>query len=525
MSTLTRLLPHPRALAGGFRDSLLLASWRWRIIRRPSSRIVIVLAALAFVFGLYFAASVGQFIRLIAETERDGSTAGLFALNYVIAFERDDFGPIAAIALGSALAASLFAPLTGAASLALASPEDLSGLRLHRLHRYFDSVLVHAVSTIGLLQMLALTAVASLLTLEGTGRGYALAVTWAVWVTLILVGSVEGWLVEYIYRRYGVRTRRLIILVVLAVIAAAVWIDPDDGTTLFGIGTLYAEVLQDRAGLQWWMPFAVLAGVNVLLLVVGAAICQSALNRPAAIVTRRNDVRARELSTQGRRALQQLMWRQMRRSPEVYRPILTIILIGVPAVWITQGNTATMTTLLIAVPLAVCLAMGVNFFGVVGTAMSWLAAQPKALAWLLHVAGLNMLLVMGVITVLLWAPMVASGLIPLASGGALAAGAVVTSSLATRSSLSKAIHHPYPVRLGARGESLVPPLAAINYTMRLTLWAGQLGILVMVQGQWVIQLALATACALWAYLRYRALVREWGNRVVQTRVIGTVATG
>lgn len=525
MSVPVGYLPRPTDLASGLTHSLLLLRLRWRMIRRPAGKAA-VWVGLGLLFLLILGASnIGQVIRYVAESDGDRTAAGAIALNYMFAFQRGEFGGLAAIALGSAVGASLFSPLTGSANLSLVSPEDLQGLRMPRLHRYFDSLFIHSLSTIGFLQIVSLTAVASLITIDGNSRTYALGITWAVWAVLILFTAAEGWLIEITYRRFGIRTRRILGLALVAAIAAALMFDPNHGSTLFGLGNLYADVLQQNLSVPGWVPFALLAAVGGGLLVAGATLCNAALARQAVPVTVHQKVRVKPLSADGDKALRQLVWRQLIRTSEVYRPIAVIVFVGIPAVWITQGNVATMTTLVVAVPLAVGLSWGVNFFGIIGPGMTWLASLPGVMRRLLDVGARVALGTALFIAVVIWAPAVAVGMVPLSAGAAVASGAVVSTVLTTRSALAKAVHRPFLARLGNRGDTVVPPLTAVNYTMRFALWSGQIGVLVMSQSSAALQGILVVTLCAWAAVRYLMLRVQWSSRERQADVTALVAAG
>lgn len=512
-----------REVTQAARDTHLLLKLRWRLVRSAPAKAGVWVGLLLFLGGLFLASQVGTIVRSYAE-QGIGTAAGQFAVNYVIALNRGELGLLGATAVGSVFIIALFTPFSGATMQALASGDDLAGLRPTRLHRYTDSVITNAASAIGFLQLLTLTGVGSLLTLDG-GRPGGLLFMWAVWPALLLLTVAEGWAIELLQRRYGKRTRRLIGLSLLAVLATAVVVDPDHGRTLFGIGdaiaaTLASAATGDLAAVA--RNLAVVLGICVALLVLGLILCRAALRLPAAVAVQRTTRRRLiPVSTRPNVALMQLLWAQVWRTPEIRRPLSIIFIIGLPAVWFS-GLANVMTTLVVAIPLAVALAFGINIFGILGPAMPWLAAQPHLMRRLL---GFVVTLQIGVtltLAVLVWAPGTLAGRVDLGDIAAVAAGTVASTLLTTRSAAHKSVNRPFLVRLAARGDVIVPPLTAINYTFRFALWSGQIGVLIMTRDT-ALQITLVGVVCVWTALRFWQLARQWKDRDVQAFVIKQVA--
>lgn len=504
-------------------DTRMLLRLRWRMVRGPAARFTVA-AGLVTLFVLLFAASeTGEMVRRFAD-EGVRSTAGQFATNVVVAFQRGSLGGVGAAALGSTFAAGLFSPFTGVANVALAAADDLSGVRPARLHRYFDALITQAVSAIGCLQLLTLTAVTSLLTLDG-GRTGGLLVTWAVWVTVLVATVAEGWMIEWVYRAAGGHTRRILAAVLATGIGVAVWLDPAHGRTLFGLGNVYVAAVH-TVGRGRTVGIAEVAGViaaaTVILTGVGIAACAAALRRPA---PPRNPGRRRTVLRQARHprlAMWQMLAVQTVRTAEIRRPLVAVLALGVPAVWLTGGSKATASTLVLAVPLTVGLAWGVNVFGMLGPAMPWLASQPRVMRRLLAASLTVQVTTTAVIAGLCWGPAWMFGVLSTRAAGAVAAGLVVSTAMTARVAAAKSVHRPYATRLGARGDVMLPPLPAINYALRFALWSGQLGVIVFSQSNRLTQLVLAAVVVTWSAVRYAQLARCWQRPDVQAHVVATV---
>lgn len=523
VSGASALVPPWSEVRSAVAHTRLLVKLRWRFVRSTRSRLMIWLGLAGFLLGLFIASQTGNLIRTYAE-QGVGTTAGQFAVNYVIALNRGELGLIGASAVGSVIIVALFIPFTGAAMQPLASTEDLSGLRPTRIHRFFDSLVTNAASAVGFLQLITLTGIGSLLTLDG-GRTGGLLFMWSIWPALLLLSVTEGWLIELAHRRYGPTVRRSIGAGLAAVIGAAVFLDPHHGKTLFGVGNQIASTLAAAAHGNVSVvarSLGVVTVVGVTLFLIGITSCRAALALPAPIpVTRSERRRLVPISTRPTVALLQVLFAQVVRTPEVRRPLRTIVLLGVPAALLgAQENV--MTTLVVAIPLAVALAFGINIFGVLGSALPWLASQPGLMRKLLvTTAGLQIVLTL-VLAVMVWAPAVFRGRLSLADAAAVAAGTVVSTAMTARSAAHKSVNRPFLIRLGTRGDMIVPPLTAVNYTLRFALWSGQLGVLVMIQDRWL-QLLLVTFAVVWSALRFKQLFRQWADRDTQAFVIKQVA--
>lgn len=528
----THSIPRIKDLATGISHTALLVRWRWRLVRNGRTRVFMVVGAI-FAFGMLFAASsIGEMIRLIAERNSRETAAGDFAIGYLVAFSRGDFGGIAAFALGTAIAASIFGPLTGSSNLTLAPTEDLSTLHLHRLHRYFDSLILQAFSTIGALQLLSLTTVASLLTMDGNNRAYALLLTWSIWIALVFLTTVEGWLIEIVYRKYRMRLRFVLGGILATLIGVAIWFDPNNGSTFFGVGVYYSNALQgELLSIPTWIPFAGVLAIVTILGFIGASLCNFALNKPSAPTRGSTSVSGKRLpririSKNPTVALYQVILTQMSRTQAVARPIAVVFLLSIPAVWFTKGSFEVMTTLVLATPLAIVLGWTANALGVLGPGMTWLLSLPNTVRNIPGAIAGTSLGVIFIIFIAAWIPVTIIGrttwLQVVSTGSAI----TITSFMMTRSGLSKAIHRPFLARLGStRGDSIIPPLTAVTYTARFALFSGMLGIIVMSFDNVPLQWAVAGVFVSWSGFRYLMVKRSWANRSRQAQVTAVVATG
>lgn len=506
----------------GARDTRLLLRLRWRLVRTRRARLGMWLGLVALTGGVLLAANTGAVVRSLAEGGRQ-SAAGTYAVNYVIAFDRGELGLIGATALGAALLASLLAPFTGTSVTGLATEDSLAGLRPARLHRYFDSLVTTAASTVGFLQLFVLTAVGSLLTLSG-GRIEGLVFMWSIWPFLVLLSVAEGWLVELVHRSVGGVARRLMLLGVLSGVVAALVLDPDHGRSLFGLGGHFVATIDAATAHDWPRIASAVAVLTVLsagLLAAGLLACRSALGKPAGaavVVDRRVLV---PVSARPGIAMTQVLLAQVWRTRSIRRPIATVVVVGLPAALLAPSFNV-MSTFVVAIPLAVALAAGVNFFGVIGHAMPWLASQPGLMRMLLWQVMAVQVLLMGALVLMVWWPGLLFGILDPGDAAAVAAASLVSILFTTRSATHKSLTRPFLVQLGSRSDMIAPPLTTVGYTLRLGLWSGQLGVLVLTQDG-LLQLGLVGAAVVVVAVRTLQLGRRWADRDVQSFVVRQVS--
>ena len=483
------------------------------------------MVGVALIFlALFVCANLGALIRSLAE-EGTGNAANVYAINYLVSLERGQIGSFGALALGSVVATAIFSSLTGVGGASLFPAQEVVGIRPHQLHRYFDSLVVQAVSAVGLFQLSALTAVASLITLDGQ-RGPGFLIVWGMWPMVAALGVMVEWAIGLSQRLYGRVVRLVAVAVMVTVAGAALLLDPNHGQTLFGAGDLLASAIR-RATLGQWMAalplFTLTMVLTGLFVLIGASLTQAALQRPAVPASVPKSYWRWKISTKPVFALTQILLLQVIRTGAIRRPILAVALAAPPAVVLTHGSFTVMSTLVVTIPLTVALAWGVNVFGVIGPGMTWLAAQPNVSRMILGVAVAIQLSIIAILSVGVWGPAAVFGIIDLRTAASVAAATMVAALITTRSATDKSVRRPYHVSLSQRGDQIIPPLTSINYTLRFVLGGGQIGILVLALQSRPFQLVVVGGVATWTTYRFIKLARYWTSRPVQARVVAAVA--
>lgn len=508
----------------GARETALLVRWRWRTIRSSTVRTVIVIGAFIILSGLITAANLGATIRIFAAQGAE-TAAGIFATTWLIDLERNTLGDVGAIALGAIGFAAFFAPFTGSSTLSLAPVEDLHGLRPSRLHRYFDSLLINSVSGIGLLQLLTLTGIASVLTLDGT-KTAAIFFAWVIWACLVSLTTGVGWGLELVIRKFGKRVRLLMAAVVLIIVSTAIYFDPAHGQTLFGLGNAFAETLRQASSGRLevlLLPFAVSLMILFSLITAGVVAARRSLALPLPVIQRKQERRSAPIKGSHIRQSLFLLLAVIWRTPESRRPILAVVIFGIPGMATVQLSGNVETGVMLAVPMAIALAWGVNLFAVIGQGMSWLSSQPKLLSFIPPVAALlQAFLTMALVTVL-WLTALIFGNSNLAGGGRLITGATVAGFLAAVISQALSIYKPIRARLSGRGDALVPPLTALGYLVMLMMFAvAPAASVAALPASW--RLVSTLGVVVLSVILLIALHQKWGDQERRSRVVATVAS-
>jgi len=467
----------------GIKDTRLLMSARWRAVRNPTARWGILIGSGILLFGIFITSNTAALVKALA-TQGIDTAGGVFAITWILSLQRGELGDVGAITIGGALVAAIFAPFTGSSTLSLAPVEDLQGVRLARSHRYFDSLIINCISGIGLLQLLALTGITSVLALTGD-KGPAMLLTWIIWFLVVTLTTTIGWGLEWVLRKWGPGVRRLLGLMGVSIIVLLVVADTDSARSLWGIGDPYAQLIRAAANGELVTVALALIGLislGFLLVWLGILATRSALAYPAPTSNASKNRRVRRLPKKPTNIMIRILATTLWRTPECRRPLLGIIAIGVPALIFIPLNENLESAIMLAVPLAVSLAWGVNVFGVLGSGMSWLSSQPKIILQAPKIAAAIQFLITVTLIMILYATSELSGNAPPGAGERLLTGAVIAGALSAAVSINLSIQRPMRARLSGRGDSLIPPVTSLNYLFRLILFACLPAFLVMSTG-------------------------------------------
>lgn len=520
-----RLAPPGWQMARACRDTAMLVRMRWRALRSARAR-SLVYAGLGVVFlALFMASQVGTAIWDLSQS-RSGTAAQRYALLVMSQLHEGHLTGLASAAFATAVAAAMLSPFTGTANAPLYPPEDVAALRPARMHVFTDSLITQTVSAVGFLSLFALTALASILTATG-GRLEGLAVTWCAWPVLLSLGVAESWCLEFLRRRFGQRGVRTAIGLLCVAVAVAVSADRSSAATLFGLGDRYASQIADgvRHGSRAVGTFALIClALTATLLLIGAVACHHGLRYQQPVPEQSAPLwRRARMPFRGGQTITavQLVLTTLLRTPHVVRPLAAVVVVAIPALWLT-GSGVTATTVVLGVPLVVTVSWAVNAFGLIGPGMSWLASTPLSRRALLYAAVLTHLLMVAVLFLAVWLPPVYAGRVSPGVFSHAAAGALTATLMCGRSAIAKSIYRPVRASLTGSSATVVPPMRALGYALRLTAWGGQIGILVFEIPSPATCWLAAAGAAVWVCARYAVTARRF-ERGTAARVVAAVA--
>lgn len=503
----------------GFNATRMLVALRWRMVRSSAVKSAIVFGGLFFFFGLSIVVNMGYAAQLAALQQQNAQ--GIYARLWAESLSAGTMLNVGAFALAGALAVALFAPFTGTSTLALNPTEDMEGLRLPRTHRFFDSFLINFISGLGLLQLLVLTAVASLVTMDGL-RGPAILTAGALWVFVISLMTATGWILEWSARKFGHRNKNLFGIFVFLLIVLAIVADPRHGETLFGLAPLFLDTL--RSSVLGWSSTSFLAPSIVLVssvpvILLGLVATRAALAMPPRSNKMGKVRKNKNVSKYPTVTAFQILNRTIWRTSEVRKPILGLLLVGsLIAAIVPLGDNVEFSLIAVA-PLTVGLSWSLNVFGLLGSGNVWLASQPKIMDRLPWVALVLQLIMSFAITVILWGISLGFGHTTIESLGRVVGGGLISIVACAILSLFFSIAQPHRTRLSGRGDALLPPLAALGYLLALLL-IGPAPVSFMFVTEEPLQGQLVAALIPIISLAFLATsARMWANPVHRSKVI------
>lgn len=519
------VFPRPGEMADGFRASVALLRLQLGVGRSLKPRLIGLGIVIVIALVVSIVSYTGNMVKFAA-IEQTGIVQ-LYAKNYLSAFTRGELGGIGASALGLSILSALVSPLTGATSTSFLPPRELVGISITRWHRFTDSLFSQVLSSIAILQLITLTALSSMLTLDTT-RHAGMFMTWFVWADLISLTVLSLWVTEYLHRRHGARVRAFIFSGVLIVIGLAILIDPNGGSTVFGIGSAYADSVANIGDMSLSRQvgiYSILAIGGLVLLYAASVVMSSALMLPEATTKKSSsgssiptDRFYLKLSTD-----LLIFLRTMRRTQEIRKPIVASVVIGVILTMFAPQSFAVNSTFAVIIPLVVALAWGSNAFSHLGGGATWMLSQPRSLArapWMIF--SIQVVTSLALFTVV-WTPSVIFGRNSIGDFFTNFVAVAASGAIVARSATAKSLKKAEPTHYGSRGESTLSPMRALQYTMRFALWGGQYGVIILSLEDTKMRLSLAFLAILYQVMRMRKLQSFWSHAENRRTVAAAVA--
>lgn len=520
-----KYIPTPRQFNTAINNTSYMLGLKWKMLASGRSRLMLVLVVFFAMFAVYISSFVGQVVLRLAGQQSEAAVRQI-AYNYIMSYIRGEIGTLGSIAFSLAILSSLLAPFTGVISKSLFSSQHIAPMQSSRLTRYTDSFVAQMFSSISLLQLIALTAISSLLTLEG-GQSWGILYVWVSWPILVGLSVFAAWGVEVI-QRY-ISNKNILVSSAIAGVSILVAISFyfDNLKNFFGLGTYYTETVRNlhlASTPEQFMSFAYLIIAFLVIVFIGGMLCLLALSNPEKASTK-NTYNSPALFSKRKPSkvfeveLFALMINQILRNPDSLRPIVMVIAAGIPALFLFGGTDSVITAFIVAIPLIIACSWGINFLGVMGGGVVWLSNQPGALKNLPWIAAITQGLLTLTLFAVIWTPAIIFGSFETQEVSVYIMSAIAVTFLITRSSMAKSINNPIPTTPGIKGETLVPPGKMLSYTFRMTLWGCQYGIILLYLDMYQAQMSMMFLAVVWSVFRMHRLNKHWNKREVQTEAM------
>ena len=470
MSTL--LTSHIREMRMGWSATKLIISLRWRLVRLRKTKVLITFGGVFVLVGLIASINIGYALSLSIKQQNVNQNINIQTmLSYILHAAQNNFG---AVFLISIFAMAIFAPFAGSSTVSLFPSEDLQSIRPNETHRFFDSIIINCVSGIGLLQLLTLTGITSILTMD-INKFIPLLLSWGLWFFLVTLMTTVGWTLEYTVRKFGKIKRRITGLLLTLAFGGGFFASAYFGKSPFAIGNSYIREIRNTGshGIDSQsiiLIVSIILGI-IVLFIVGSFITKKALLLSAPSTSMGLGHRAPKLTTSLKNLSISLLFKTLWRTGECRKPIIAILCFGAPAMFFSSTTTNLGPILIIAIPLTVALSWGVNSFGILGTGMNWVASQPKLIKKLPFYSFIIQFLLVLAMTVFLWLLAFFSGHSSIHKAIPLFAAIIISSIGTSVYSSYLSIKHPVRTQLTSRGNALVPPLTALAYLLQLIIIA------------------------------------------------------
>lgn len=503
----------------GWQATKLLTILRWRTVRNAKTKTAVIIGAALLLIAIVTTANMGYAAQVAAQTA--GTRQGDFARLWATLLSVGEMMNIGAFAVGGALFTAVLAPLLGASTVPLAPTEDLYGIRPPRLHRYFDALIINSISGLGVLQLLVLTAVSSLLTMDGI-RMPGILFGWSVWVLFIVLMTTLGWILEWVFRRFGHKMKRYLLISFISFVGILILVDPEHGGTMFGVSPLFTSMV--RQGVTGWtlaniISILVTLILAVVILIIGTQAARSALLLPAPPKKAKDLRKFKPLGTNPYKIIFNIITRILSRTPEVRKPLTGLIIAGFVSMLLIPLDEIAQFSLIAAIPLTLALAWGTNIYGLIGTGMIWFESMPKVVNRLPLVAFFLQFMTTIVLFFSFWMVSLVSGHSNLEDGIKLLIGGILAAFSTASISLYFSTAQPHRARLSGRGDSILPPITAIYY-MLVLLFLGPVPVaLVLALDNLTVQaIVVVSVIALSLYFLIRASL-IWRNKKQRAQII------
>lgn len=519
-------------LISGFADTFTLLAFRWQTIPKRRYKIILGTVFVIGLFFLYMSASTGSLL-ISAATMPEGYVSPQtrdLAITYLKSFSNNELSVFVSGVLGATVAMIFVTPFSGYSLGGIISSRDLSTVKANDNYKLSDSLIVQGVSSLSILQLLSLTFLSSLLTIEG-GTGIGVVFGWCAWIALVVFTVSFMWSIEYVNRKYGFKTKLGIILGLVGLIVVAVLVDPFHGTTFFGLSPLYVNVIQSLGtsftGAQIFLSFAVIVSLIVIFSLVINFVGGKTLTYVEPVMFKKGKQGKINILTQNERvSFTRLMLVLIFRYKVVWRPVLiTTVMAALFVVILGNSNNMVLASFIVATPLVVSMSFGVNLFGVLGSANIWLVSLPEWRRTALYRLVSVQMLIMGISYGMLFIPALILEKFTLGEIVHALPAALAIMVVMSLFSVIKSLKKPIKYVPSSRGDSILPPVTMLSYMLQLVVLGGIFGGGIYAMGDALQQWGALACITIVAYFIFVRVNRQWLYKETYINKVIELTTG
>lgn len=516
----------------GSKDFFTILAFKMLNVTRKN-KTYLILGVLVILSIIMLAANLGTGVQtLLTSSLLDSSTTQLIAQG--INFFLDSNASIATSGIILTIIVSgLIIPMLGYVFPTIIIDEDIMSLRPNDTYKVASSFYLQTVTSISFLQLLAITLLASILTIATSTPLLGIMLGWELWLIGNAFLVLCGWLYELVLRRFGRKTKIVTNFFIILIMVTVYATYSDEILTLWGGAehiTFFIRTVADGNIGLFFMASSILAAIFIVLLLTISFIGKRTLGLYYILPEKRKISLLKHVPVDN---VQNFILKILFRHGNIWKPILVAIgfIIGVTLVFYNTYPILPISSVILTVMLT--LVWVINSFAILGSSLPWLTSlkgfKEGILGALLRTQYIIMLSVAGLLAAivgLVYSPNIIDVLTFLMS---IIANMIITTQFA----LSKSVKTPYKYRVYIRGDNILPPDKALLYLAQLFLLTGvstlimytaQLTLLNNDNGNWWVVLSaqsgIIAVIAVIVRIQYRELKTQWlyNSDVIQNMV-------
>lgn len=449
------------------KSTLNVVALRWATVR--SFRVKAIFALVAYFVTLVLGLMINVGVLFAELATLTSAEEGSLARAWLSDVADGNLELLSIAFIGTGLGIMLMSPFTGASSLTLIDEDSSMPYGFARGRRYFDSVAFSSISAVSIIHLLVGVLTASLLSISGN-RFFPILLATVLWLGFLFLSSMFGWLVEVASLYLGKITKWLYAgLLALGLFAVYSLSFVQDG--LLKIVQQYGLLVVYVANASLMTSF--LITVLIIGLVVSISLAGLMLVRkwdsssphlkPSSGFGKKRYSNNSDSSANLFTFIVKVFW----RTREIKRTLIAVTLVGAISAtyFFSTAPDSILMGITIGIPAVSALIWSANAYGPFGSGLTWLLGQPRIKNQIgLALYSLSLLQTLAIAAAFILPISIFNSDALYANGDwwflvILVINAIIITNIASLLS----IYRPYAVRLSGKGESILPPSAAIGY--------------------------------------------------------------